>query len=342
MDIPGYSIDFEKIIKTIKKKKHKRIVIQLPEGLKKYASRIVEYLEKNTKATIIVSADPCFGACDVANNNLKNLDVDLIIQIGHVSIPEVENLCIATLFVNAKSDIDVLKAVKKALPVLKEKGKNIGLVSTSQHIHTFEKVKKILDENSFQTFTGKGNSRISLRGQILGCNFSAALSIAKKVDVFLYLGSGNFHPLGLLLSTKKPVIAIDPYTNEIKEQELVELKDLILRQRYGAIASSKDAKKFGILVGIKPGQQRLNLANKIKEMLDSKNKKSYIITVDNFSYSILEGFRDIDCFISTACPRIAIDDYLQYKKPIITPVELEILIGKRKWEEYQLDEITVN
>jgi len=342
MDIPGYSIDFEKIVKTIKKEKCKKVVLQLPEGLKTYASRIVEFLENNTKANIILLAEPCFGACDIPNYKLKNLDVDLVIQIGHVSIPELENLFIATLFVNAKSKIDVSKAVKKALPSLKEKGKNIGLVSTSQHIHTFEKVEKILDENSFQTFVGKGDSRIFLRGQILGCNFSAALSIVKKVDVFLYIGSGNFHPLGLLLSTKKPVIAIDPYTNEIKEKNLEELKDLILRQRYGAIASSKDAKKFGILIGIKPGQQRLDLAYKIKEMLDSKNKKSYIITVDNFSYSILEGFQDIDCFISTACPRIAIDDYLQYKKPIITHVELEILIGKRKWEEYQLDEIIVN
>ncbi|UCD13862.1 MAG: diphthamide biosynthesis enzyme Dph2 [Thermoplasmatales archaeon] len=339
MDIPGYSIDFEKIVKTIKKEKYKRVVLQLPEGLKTYASQIVEFLENNTKATIIVSADPCFGACDITNYELKNFDVDLIIQIGHVSIPDVENLCIATLFVNAKSDINISNAVKKALPFLKEKGKKIGLVSTSQHVHTLKKVEKILIENSFQPFIGEGDSRISLKGQILGCNFSAALSIAKQVDLFLYLGSGNFHPLGLMLSTKKPVIAIDPYTIEIREKELEELKDLILRQRYGAIASSKDAKKFGILVSMKRGQQRINLAYKIKQMLDSKNKKSYIITAENFSYSILEGFRDIDCFISTACPRIAIDDYLQYKKPIITPIELEIVLDKRKWEDYRFDQI---
>ena len=274
MDIPGYSIDFEKIVKTIKKEKNKRVVLQLPEGLKTYASRIVEFLENNTKATIIVSADPCFGACDITNYELKNFDIDLIIQIGHVSIPDVENLCIATLFVNAKSDIDISNAVKKVLPFLKEKGKKIGQVSTSQHVHTFKKVGKILVENGFQPIVGEGDSRISLKGQILGCNFSVALSITEQVDMYLYLGSGNFHPLGLLLSTKKPVIAIDPYTNEIKEQELEDLKDLILRQRYGAIASSKDAKKFGILVGIKRGQQRLDLAYKIKEMLDFKNKKS--------------------------------------------------------------------
>jgi 2-(3-amino-3-carboxypropyl)histidine synthase len=64
-----------------------------------------------------------------------------------------------------------------------------------------------------------------------------------------------------------------------------------------------------------------------------------MIVVDYFSPVFLEGFRYIDCFVSTACPRIAIDDYLQYKIPIITPVELKILLGKISWEMYEFDEI---
>ena len=125
----------------------------------------------------------------------------------------------------------------------------------------------------------------------------------------------------------------------VKKQELDDLKDTILRQRYGAIANSKNAKKFGILFCIKRGQQRVELADEIKEMLDSFNKKSMIIALDNFSPVSLQGFGDFDCFVSTACHRIAIDDYLQYKIPILTPIELEIVLGKRKWEEYVFDQI---
>ncbi|MCK5310177.1 MAG: diphthamide synthesis protein, partial [Thermoplasmata archaeon] len=47
----------------------------------------------------------------------------------------------------------------------------------------------------------------------------------------------------------------------------------------------------------------------------------------------------LDAWISTACPRLAIDDYSTYEKPILTPIELEILLGKRAWEEYAFDEI---
>ena len=166
------------------------------------------------------------------------------------------------------------------------------------------------------------------------------MNIVDKVDSFLFIGSGNFHPMGLLLSSKKPVVAADTYTNAIKKQELEDLKDTILRQRYGAIASSKNAKKFGILIGIKRGQQRKKRAEEIKKMLDSFNKKSLTIALDQFSPTSLQGFGDIDCFISTACPRIAIDDYLQYKIPILTPIELEIALGMRKWEEYRFDQIS--
>ncbi len=337
MDIPGYSIDLEKIVKTIKKEKYKRVSLQLPEGLKTYASRIVEFLENKTKATIIVSADPCFGACDIANNELKNLDVEFVVHIGHTFIPEIENLWIPTTFINALSTMDVTKAVEKSLSFLE--GKRIGIVATAQHLHTLDTVENVLQKNNFEPIISAGDERISAKGQILGCDFSAGMNIIDKVDCFLFIGSGTFHPVGLLLSSKKPVIAADPYTNSVKKQELNELKDIILRQRYGAIANSKNARKFGILVGLKRGQQRMDLAHRVREMFDAFNKKSMFIAMDNFSPVSLQGFGDIDCFVSTACPRIAIDDYLQYKIPIITSIELEIVLGKRKWEDYRFDQI---
>jgi diphthamide synthase subunit DPH2 len=30
---------------------------------------------------------------------------------------------------------------------------------------------------------------------------------------------------------------------------------------------------------------------------------------------------------------------MQYKTPILTPVELDILLGFKKWDDYQFDEI---
>ena len=60
--------------------KAKNVLLQLPDGLKTNALEIVDYLEKKTKANIIIWLDTCFGACDIPQN-LK--DIDLLIHFGH-------------------------------------------------------------------------------------------------------------------------------------------------------------------------------------------------------------------------------------------------------------------
>ena len=337
MKISSCDSDLEEAANIIRDKDYTRVVLQTPEGLKNNVSEIVEFLETQTNANVVISADPCFGACDILNLDFKDLNIEFVVQIGHFPIPNIENFPIPTLFVNARYDFNVSKVIKKAIPFIK--GKKVGLLSTAQHVHMLDDVGDILEKNGFEPVIGKGDSRIKFKGQILGCNFSTAKSIMNKIDSFLYIGSGNFHPLGLLLTTKKSIIACNPYTNEVKDRELDEVKDMTLRQRYGAIARSKDARVFGILIGTKKGQQRIELGYQLKEKLESKNKKSYILAINHFTPTAIESFRDIDCFVSTACPRIAIDDFMQYKIPIITPVELDILLGFKKWEDYQFDEI---
>jgi 2-(3-amino-3-carboxypropyl)histidine synthase len=336
MEISGYMIDIENATKTIIQHGYKIVAIQIPEGLKRNIFPLVEYLKKETNATVLVSADPCFGACDVVNYEFKNMDVDCVVHLGHTAISDVENFWIPTIFVNVQSTLDVSKVVEKAIPSLV--GKKIGLVTTAQHLHTLEIVEAILRKHNLETFSVEGDERISTKGQILGCNFSVGTKMVENVDCFLFIGSGTFHPVGLLMSTRKPVIAADPYTNTVKKQEIEDMKNNMLRQRYGAIVACRSARRFGILIGVKRGQQRLTLAYALQRMLDSDDKLSLLITLDEFSPISLQGF-DLDCYVSTACPRIAIDDYLQYKKPIITPVELEIVLGRREWESYVFDEI---
>lgn len=336
MKISGYDINFDTAVKTIKDKGYKKIVLQVPGGLKSYALKFVDFFEKETNAEVIISADACFGACDLVDDRFRNLGVDFAVQIGHTSIPSVKDFSVPTVFVNAKSTLELKELINNV--VLHLKKKKIGLVTTAQHIYKLDEIRGILEENSFEVIIGNGDDRIKHAGQILGCNFSAANSVKDDVDMFLYVGSGNFHPLGLILSTKKPVVVIDPYSMQIRSKELEDLKDSVLRQRYGAIARSKDAYVFGVLAGVKHGQQRVDLVDDVCEKLVSCGKKYYVLAVNFFSPGVIESFKGIDCFVSTGCPRIAIDDYMSYKIPIVTPVELEILLGFRKWENYCFDE----
>ena len=52
MNIKGYYIDLEKVIKKINKNNYKNIVLQIPEGLKHIFKDFVDLFEKKTKANI--------------------------------------------------------------------------------------------------------------------------------------------------------------------------------------------------------------------------------------------------------------------------------------------------
>ncbi len=337
MKISVYFIDLEKAVKVINKKNLKIVGIQIPEGLKLHLGKIIDYFKKNTDAEFIICGDPCYGACDLVDTDLKYLGAELLVHIGHTKIPALKKTKMPVLFINAVADLDIRKVIEKAVTSLF--GKKIGLTTTAQHIDVLDSACKILSKNGFEPVVGKGDNRIDFPGQILGCNFTAATEIKDKVDMFLHIGSGNFHPLGMMISTNKDVIVCDPYTKKVTFKELSDFKDIILKQRYGAINRAKTSKKFGIVVSYKNGQNRIEKAFRIKELIEKKGKEAYIISVDYVTPVNLETFRDIDCFVSTACPRIAIDDYMSYKIPIITPIELEIVIGDRDWEKYEFDEI---
>lgn len=89
-----FNLELEKAVKEIKKQKAKHVLIQLPDGLKPRAMEIADFLEKNTKAKIIIWAGTCFGACDLPPE-IK--EIDLCIQFGHSKWPFYKNKKIKTI-----------------------------------------------------------------------------------------------------------------------------------------------------------------------------------------------------------------------------------------------------
>ena len=325
----NYQLQIEEVIAKIKDLNAKTVGLQFPEGLKIYATEVSRQIESKTKAMVLISGDPCFGACDVSDVDMKGL-VDLLIHFGHTPLPLKYE--VPVFFVEAHFKLDVNDAINKALNLLKDH-KRIGLVTTTQHLHYLDEVTELLEKEGKQVVMKQGKG--THKAQVLGCNFSAVEDLA--VDAFLYVGSGNFHPLGIKLSTHKPVIIADPYRNEARNID--KFADKIIRIRFAKIVKARAAEKYGIIVSSKKGQQRLELAKALKNMIHKEGKEAHIIFLDNISPELLMPFRDLDAFLVTACPRIAIDDANMYKKPLLTPEELLIVFNKKDWEDYKIDEI---
>lgn len=333
MELLGYRLDLDEVLNDIRGKGYKLIGLQFPDGLRDFYAPVVEAVEKATGAATVVSADPSYGACDLSDDEMAKVKVDALIHFAHTRMPHMERFeRIPIHFVRAESLHDIKPSVEKAIPLLT--GKKIGLIGTTQHLHKLGDAEAILRKNGFEPIVDRGDTRISAPGQVLGCNYTAA---DKDADSYLYVGSGNFHPLGLALNTEKPIICADPYSNEVRTMEVE--RNRFLKQRYGAIAASRDAQTFGVLASSKQGQLRWNMAKALKQRIERKGRKAYLILLRQFSPDYLLNFRHLDAFVSTACPRVAIDDYARYPKPMLTPIELEIVLGDRPMEAYRLDEI---
>jgi 2-(3-amino-3-carboxypropyl)histidine synthase len=283
-------------------------LLQIPDGLKRKALKIADEV-----GDVLIDCESCYGACDLAINEAKALGCDKIIHFGHSKLMETD---VPVEYKEIREKFDIKPLLKK----INIKEKRIGLVSTLQFIDSLEDAKEFLEKNGKIVKIGKGKS---YAGQILGCDISSAKEIERNVDAFLYIGSGNFHPLGLALKTENPVYFLNIEKNKL--ENLKELKEKFLKQRYATIALAKDAKTFGILVSVKPGQLNLKLAKEIKKKLEDKGKKAYILVFNEIKPEKLEGL-EIDCYINTACPRITIDNRTDFKKSILNPDEIESFI----------------
>lgn len=311
-------IDVDEIVRIAAERKAKTIGLQFPEGLKRQGPGIAKELEAKTGAMVIVSGDPCYGACDIDDGLLEMVDV--LFHFGHSRLMDDDRI----VFVEYHHDVDVEAAVKNALPLL---GQKVGVVTTVQHIHMLGRMEQLLIEAGKTPVIGRGDSRITYPGQLLGCNFSATPA---GVDTILYVGSGNFHPMGVQLSTGVQVIAADPFTGEARKVDV----EKIMKQRYGVMARAMDAKKWGIIIGMKTGQKRLELAKRIKDVAGD----AVLISIREITPDRLLSFK-VDAYVSTVCPRVAIDDAGRFNVPVLTPVEFDIVKGLRKWEDLAFDEI---
>ncbi|MEE9236659.1 MAG: diphthamide biosynthesis enzyme Dph2 [Thermoplasmata archaeon] len=319
----------ERALEEIEVRDCRSVGLQYPDGMRLQAMEIAEELERRSGVTVMISAQPTFGACDV-----PRMPVDLIIQIGHAPMPylHLKNV----LFLEAPMPLPSVDFLSRALSMV---GQRVGLLTTVQHLPWLEEVRRYLEERGKEVVIGEADGRIAYAGQLLGCDVHTARSLENLVDAFLYVGTGDFHPLGVALATEKRVVAADPFTEEIRDMSKV--KEAILRQRFAAIAAAMEASTYGIIVSQKVGQYRMALALKTKRLIEAEGRKGYLLLMDFVGPELLKGYR-VDAFVNTACPRIAIDDQLQYDKPMLTFPELEIALGLREWEGYELDEITAH
>jgi len=322
----AFYLEEEMLKDEIRKRNAKRVLIQLPEGLKAEGPRLVTVVEK-VGALAIISADPCYGACDLAIHEAESLGADLLVHFGHS--PIATSLRVPTIYIEAKASVSIKEAVNKALPCLKN-WKSIGLATTVQHVDMLSEARELLIKAGKSVAIGDAG-KLKYAGQVMGCDYSNAKAIERDVEAFLFLGGGKFHAIGLELATAKPVVVADPY--EKRAYAVDHEVGRIRKQRWATIYTAKKAENFGVLIGLKSGQEKFDKALQIKEKLEKKGRRAALLALREITPEALMQFPTIDAFVNTACPRISLDDASKFIKPVLTLSEASVVLGEMSWEK---------
>ncbi|UCD45789.1 MAG: diphthamide biosynthesis enzyme Dph2 [Candidatus Bathyarchaeota archaeon] len=323
-----YKMETERVTQEIRRRGAKRVLVQLPDGLRPAALTLAETLKETTGAEIILSGDSCYGACDLSLNQADAIGADLIIHYGHSPMMKTE---IPVVYVEAHIDFPVKPLVDELLPHI-EGWSTVGLTATVQHAHKLAEVAEALESTGRRCLTGKGRGSTPHDGQILGCDYASAATIADDIDGYVYIGAGRFHPLGLGISTGKPIAMANPYlmtADRLNDKDVMRLA----MKRMAAITAAKEASRYGVIVSLKPGQYRLEAARALVSRLEKMGKRATVICLDEAGTISLGNFTEAEAFIDTACPRIAVDGVADISKPILTTVETQVMLGDRKWED---------
>jgi 2-(3-amino-3-carboxypropyl)histidine synthase len=189
-----------------------------------------------------------------------------------------------------KKNIRLPASMIKGLP------KKIGLFSVVQFMSSFEGLKRQIESTGRYVKIFK-TKHTRYPGQLLGCNVEKF----HGTQGFVYIGD-------------VPVYAYDPLSKRVK---IITADDVLhnKKRELGAFAKFLRSDNIGVLVSLKPGQNRYHEARALVKQYP--DKKFYYFVDNTLDYSDTENFPFIECYVNTACSRIAVENAIHFNKPII-------------------------
>lgn len=336
-----YDFKVDDLCRYISLGNYKRVLIQLPEGVKSQAPRIAREIESRCKAEVIISGDPNWGACDIPVHEARRVGASLIVHYGHYPYsyhPVQRDEGVEVLYIPMEySEQLPVEVVDNITALLMGRGLRApAVVSTAQHLR---EAKRLVGELRSRGIGAQLPEAYGTPpGLIIGCDYRAVAGTvaSASIDSVVIIAGGLFHALGAALSTDKPVIQVDPYRREVKP--LDGLREEWLKKRYGVIYRALSAVSWGIWVGALYGQMRFDLARRLASAIEKRGGRYFlfysryvtpreILSVDS---------DDIDAHVVTSCPRVPIDDFTftDYNKPVLTPGEAMMVLSN-KLEPYR-------
>ncbi|KAF7355102.1 2-(3-amino-3-carboxypropyl)histidine synthase subunit 1 [Mycena sanguinolenta] len=176
-------------------------------------------------------------------------------------------------------------------------------------------------------------------GEILGCTAPRL----GDVDALIYLGDGRFHLESIMIANPSvPAFRYDPYSKKLTRErydhrEMHTVRDDAVQTARKSIAAFAqpeaiaEAPLWGVILGTLGRQGSFKQLQAITNQLEASNTPiPYIpILLSELSPAKLALFNPhISTFIQTSCPRLSIDWGYAFDKPLLSPYETAVAVGK--------------
>lgn len=306
----------EELRSVVEKMPERRVLVQIPEGLKVHLDEILEIFQEYGKEAI-VDLDPVYGACDIRINEMRAVGAETIVHIGHRKMLDIPGV----YYVEYPRDVDVDAVIQSIREISGDR--KACFATTANFSWILERVKGIPS-----IVVGKGSWRVPGEGIVLGCDTTAC---DVEADLNIFLGDGRFHPMAIWINTQRPTYVVLP-NGEHREVSF----ESVLKRRL-TLVGSLDGRRVGVIVSSKLGQNRWKLAQQLKDLAERRGYIVRLYVSDYLEPSYLLGLEE-DFYVYTGCPRVPIDDSERYEKPLLTPEEFLLKLGLMK--EYRIGWIT--
>ncbi|MFB6309079.1 MAG: diphthamide synthesis protein, partial [Haloarculaceae archaeon] len=131
-----WDYELDRIVEAVDERDAETVGLQFPEGLKRRGPAVADDLRRELPddVTVMISGQPCYGACDLDTYMMRRTDV--FVHFGHSPMKESEKIIYVPLF----SNVEVTPIMEEALDELAAPGEDpdVGLVTTAQHMNKFE------------------------------------------------------------------------------------------------------------------------------------------------------------------------------------------------------------
>ncbi|KAJ1437490.1 putative diphthamide synthesis protein-domain-containing protein [Ochromonadaceae sp. CCMP2298] len=319
----NYNFEIHKSVWKVRSEGVQMVALQFPEGLLMYACVISDIMRRFGGVKVIILGDVTYGACCIDDFTAQKLGAQLLVHYGHSCLVPINTTRIKVLyvFVEIQFDCSHLEAVllRNFDPQCR-----LALMGTIQFTGAIHKALQSL-RSSFPHMLVPQAKPLS-PGETLGCT-SPKLP---DCEALVFVADGRFHlEAAMIQNPLVKAFRYDPYGKALTAEGYDSV--LLKKNRWTHILQARTAKRFGLILGTLGRQGNPDVYRRTKELLRKHGRQHVQFLMAEIVPQKLFMMKQIDAWVQVACPRLSIDWGSDLPLPLLTPYELQVVLGETAW-----------